>query len=60
LSLPVLADPFWLGLPWLLKRRSGKTASKGRLQPIALVCALGLVEPVLIQEFHLRVEFHDI
>jgi hypothetical protein len=24
LSLPVLADPFWGRLPWLLKRRGGK------------------------------------
>jgi hypothetical protein len=24
MSLPVLADPFWGRLPWLLKRRGGK------------------------------------
>jgi hypothetical protein len=24
LSLPVLADPFWGRLPWVLKRRGGK------------------------------------
>jgi hypothetical protein len=28
LSLPVLADPFWERLPWLLKRLGGNTASK--------------------------------
>jgi hypothetical protein len=28
LSLPVLADPFWERLPWLLERLGGNTASK--------------------------------
>jgi len=41
LSLPVLADPFWGRLPWLLKRRGGKH-SKHRTfsgSMIARVCA---------------------
>jgi large subunit ribosomal protein L21 len=30
LSLPVLADPFWGRLPWLLKRRGGKHSKLSR------------------------------
>jgi hypothetical protein len=43
LSLPVLADPFWGRLPWLLKRRGGKHSKhrKSASPLVAPVCALG-------------------
>jgi hypothetical protein len=31
MSLPVLADPFWGRLPWLLKRRGGKHSKQRSL-----------------------------
>jgi len=34
LSLPVLADPFWGRLPWLLKRRGGKHSKQGKFQRV--------------------------
>ena len=35
LSLPVLADPFWGRLPWLLKRRGGKHSKHWKLNEIS-------------------------
>jgi len=41
MSLPVLADPFWGRLPWLLKRRGGKHSKhrKSARPLVAPVCA---------------------
>jgi hypothetical protein len=61
LSLPVLADPFWGRLPWLLKRRGGRH-SKHRKVSRPLGCAR--VRPRVprnpFYEFQTRAEFHDI
>jgi large subunit ribosomal protein L21 len=41
LSLPVLADPFWGRLPWLLERRGGKHSKQRKFSgcQVASVCA---------------------